>query len=75
MHSEYEIRLLAELRSSELIAEAERLNRLHDARRRYRRKYLRSLLGSFRRPVTGRVAVDLRDPVPPEAVPRQAAAE
>jgi hypothetical protein len=42
--SDQAIRSLATQRSSELIAEAERLNRLHDARRHRRRRHTRSLL-------------------------------
>jgi hypothetical protein len=74
MHSEYEIRLLAEQSSSELIAEAERLNRRHDARSRHRRKYLRSLLTHFRRPGSDQVVVDLRGSLSPDSAPRSALA-
>ena len=78
-HSEYEIRLLAEQRSAELIAEAARLNLLHELRRRQRPGYLRSLLARFHRPVPSPVVVDLREPplaepVPPPAKTRNAAA-
>jgi hypothetical protein len=70
-HSDYEIRLLAEQRASELIAQAERLNRLMDVRRRPRRKYFRSLLIRFRRPARDRTVIDLREP-PPEPAPNLA---
>jgi hypothetical protein len=62
-YSDYEIRLLAQQRSAELIAETARLNRLHEFRRRRRRGYLRSLLARFRRPAPGAV-LDLREPLP-----------
>lgn len=42
-HWDYELKLLAEQRRSELAAQAERLNQLHDARRGQRRKSFRSL--------------------------------
>jgi hypothetical protein len=73
-HSEYAIRLLAEQRIAELIAEAERLNQLHDVRRRQRRGYLRSLLARFRRPAPGRIVIDLREPPPPAPAPNPAEA-
>lgn len=73
-HSEYEIRLLAEQRSAELIAEAARLNRRHGLRRRQRPGYLRSLLARFRRPARSPVVVDLREPPPAEPVPPPAKA-
>jgi hypothetical protein len=66
-HSDYEIRLLAEQRGSELGAQAERLNQLHDARRRQRR--FRSLLLRFRRPAPNPTVIDLREPPPPEPAP------
>lgn len=58
--TDYEMRLLAEQRSAELIALADRLNQLHDAPHRPRRKYFRSLLVRFRRPVPGRTVVGLQ---------------
>jgi hypothetical protein len=73
-HSEYELRLLAQQRSAELIAEAARLNRLHELRRRQRPKRLRSLLARFRRPVPSPGVVDLREPPPAEPVPPPAQA-
>ncbi len=68
-HSLYEIRLLAEQRSAELIAEAQRLTRLQAARRRQRRTYLRSFLARLHRPAPGRTVIDVREPPPPEAAP------
>jgi hypothetical protein len=65
-HSEYEIRLLAQQRSSELIADAARLNQLHDLRRHRRRRNLRSLLARFRRPAPAPTVIDLREPPAPE---------
>jgi len=73
-HCDYAIRLLAEQRSSELIAEAERLNQLHDARRRQRRKNFRSLLTRFRRRAPGWTVIDLREPTPPKPAPNPAKA-
>jgi hypothetical protein len=52
-HSDYEIRLMVEQHQSELIAQAERLNQLHDARRREGRKPFRSLLTRIRRGAEG----------------------
>jgi hypothetical protein len=73
-HSDYEIRILAEQRSSDFIARAERLTQLHDVRRRQRWTYFRSLLTRFRRPVPDRTVVDLREPPPPEPAPNPAKA-
>jgi hypothetical protein len=72
-HSEYEIRFLAEMRAAELIAEAERLNQLHDARRRRGRRSFRALLIRFRRPAPDPTLLDLRER-PPEAAPNPAPA-
>jgi hypothetical protein len=60
-HSEYEMRLLAQYRSAELIAEAARLHHLHDRSRPPRRTFLRSLLTRFRRPASSRTVIDLRE--------------
>lgn len=64
-HSDFAMRYLAEQRSSELIAEAERLNQLHDARRRWWRRYLRSFLARLGRPTatprSGPTVIDLRE--------------
>lgn len=73
-HFDYEIKLLAEQRSTELIAQAERLNQRRNVRRRQRRKYLRSFLIRFRRPAPDRIAIDLREPPPGEPAPNPAKA-
>ena len=72
-HSEYELRLLAQQRSAELIAEAARLNRLRELRRQ-RPGYVRSLLTRFRRPPRSRSVIDLCEPPPAEPVPPPAKA-
>ena len=68
-HFDYEIKLLAEQRSTELMTQAERSNQLRNARRRQRRKYFRSFLIRSRRPAPGRIAIDLREPLPPPPEP------
>jgi hypothetical protein len=60
-HTDYEIRLLVEQRRGELIAQAERLNQLHGARGRERRKHFRSLLIRFRLPAEGAPGATLTD--------------
>jgi len=65
-HSLYAIRLLAEQRSAELIAEAQRLNQLQAVRHRRRRKHLRSFLARLHLLAPGRTVIDLREPPPPE---------
>jgi hypothetical protein len=66
-HSLYAIKVLAEQRSAELIAEAERLNRLHDTRPRQRRSHVRSLLSRFHlRPTHDAPVIDVREPRPPD---------
>ena len=64
-HSEYAIRLLAEQRRAELIAEAERRNQLHGLAHRPPRRRLRSLLARFRRPAPSPPVIDLREPPTP----------
>jgi hypothetical protein len=73
-HSDFELRILAEQRSSDLIARAQLLNQLHDVRSRRRRKYFRSLPTRFRRPAPDRTVVDLREPPSPEPAPNPATA-
>jgi hypothetical protein len=70
-HSEYAIRLLAEQRSAELIAEAERQNQLHGLSHRQRRTRLRSLLARFRgrRPAPSKTVIDLREEPTPSPAP------
>lgn len=73
-HSEYEMRLLAQQRSAELIAEAARLNQLHELRRHRRPRYLRALLARFHRPAPGRTIVDVRERPAAEPAPHPAEA-
>ncbi len=74
MHFDYEIRLLAEQRSTELIARAERLNQRRNVRRRQHRKYFRSFLIRSRRPAPDRIAIDQGGPPPREPAPSPAKA-
>lgn len=60
-YSEYNLRLLAEQRRSEAMAEAARLSQLHNARRRHRGKSVRPLIARFRRPAAPKALVYLSE--------------
>ena len=59
-HSEYELRLLAKQRAAALIAQAERLNESHAARRRRRTRHSLPVFILFRRRAPDRTVTDLR---------------